>query len=115
MMADGDPVVLWVTGSSEAAGVRGVGRVRGKVDHKPPPGHEEEEVYFEQPSTSGLWVPVKIVLTETVLPRQRVATHKVLKDAEVFRAPRLGNPNFLDWAQWTAIEGMLEEAGVEKR
>lgn len=115
MMADGDSVVLWVTGSSKAAGVRGVGRVTGKANHKPPAGHEEEETYWKQPSTSGLWVPVEIMLTEKVLPRQRVATHKALKDAEVFRAPQLGNPNFLDRAQWAAMEGVLQEAGVDKR
>ena len=110
LMTKGDPVVLWVTGDGKHAGVLGVGQVTGQVGQRTA-GYDYEESYWSQsqgPRTKALlWVPTEIGLVPTSLSRHVVRAEPALRAAEVFAAPQLGNPNFLDIAQWAVLQWML--------
>ncbi len=109
-MAKGDPVVVWVTGDGHHAGILGVGQVTGHVGLRPP-GYDYEEDYWAPsqgpPAKALLWVPTEIGLVPTSLSRHVVRAEPALRAAEVFAAPQLGNPNFLDIAQWAVLQWML--------
>ncbi|SCL17357.1 hypothetical protein [Micromonospora inyonensis] len=100
LMADGQPVVLWASGSRGGPpyGVWGVGRLTG-----PPVPHGD-----------GPWT---VPLDLTVLaPERRVRRDALRADArlaaaEVFRQPQGANPSYLTVAQFAALHDHLPPTG----
>jgi predicted RNA-binding protein with PUA-like domain len=114
----GDPVVFWVTGKQPTLppGVWGVGHVTGSVYEEV---EEVEEVEADDGDALDYWrdpearakavcfVPVETELRDRPVPRQDIQSVPVLADAEVFRVPQLGNPNYLTKSEWAALQQLV--------
>lgn len=93
LMAAGQPVVFWASGSRARLpyGVWGIGRLTGPAEFDP---HD------------GRWrVPLDLTIRE---PAHRVSRAELradarLADLEVFRQPQAANPSFLTGAQFAAL------------
>jgi hypothetical protein len=93
LMAAGQPVVFWASGSRGrlAYGVWGLGRVTGKPRPDPDGG---------RPS-----VPLALVIREPELwvSRAVIRADPRLADLEVFRQPQAANPSYLTVAEFAAL------------
>lgn len=97
LMAAGQPVVFWASGSRGRLpyGVWGRGVVTGPAGPRPGDGKCE--------------VPLDLTIGEraTWVPRAELRADPRLADAEVFRQPQGSNPSFLTVGQYAALREHL--------
>ncbi len=98
-MRAGDPVVLWVSGSARsepAAGVWGLGRLRGPAT---------------TPAIAGKpVVPVDVAMLGLLLTRVQARQDPVLQGMEVLRQPSMGNPGWLTVPEWDRLQHVVVAA-----
>lgn len=109
MMAPGDRVLLWVSGSDAGcpAGFLAYGTVSGPC--------------FEGSADSSYWIDrkakaradyfarVDLRLLPALVPKHAVQHHRVLRDIELLRSPFASNPSHLTLEQMAALQPMLDE------
>ncbi len=97
LMQSGDPVVLWISGSSGGRGpepgVWGVGRVAAPV------GLNSAGQF-----AVGLDLPVE---AQVLVPRDQLREDPDLAGLEVLRMPAGSNPSWLTRGQWQALQLLL--------
>jgi hypothetical protein len=95
LMAAGQPVLLWVTGSRPLRYRRGfwaLGTLTG-------PAADE--------GTGGPTVPLNLEFFATPVEAGEVAASAGLADIEVLRQPQMANPSFLTTDQWRRLQPLL--------
>lgn len=97
LMAAGQPVVFWASGSRgrQPYGVWGVGRLRGPALLDPDSGQ------YEVPLDLAVWEPARRVRRAELQADPRLAA------AEVLRLPVGANPSFLTVAEFAALADHL--------
>lgn len=129
MMQPGDPVVLWVTGTDRAPlqpGVWGVGQVTAPVNVEVDLDVDEVEETGDALATDpGYWldlaarararyfVGLDVPFLDEPVSRAEIRAVPALADAEVLRAPMMGNPNWLTRAEWEALQALLPEGAYD--
>jgi hypothetical protein len=99
LMAAGDPVVFWISGSGRrtpVAGVWGHGHLTGPVADGARPS-----------------VPMVVRLLADPVPRVELRAMPEFASLEVLRQPMASNPSWLDQAQWRALRSLLSDTGNE--
>ncbi|HET7398440.1 MAG TPA: hypothetical protein VFJ94_07945 [Intrasporangium sp.] len=99
----GDPVVLWVSGPERdplQPGVWGVGRVVAPVARARASGSDG-------PASGTPKVTLDVPLLEAPVPRALLRATAALAGCEVLRQPQMGNPGWLDGAEWAALQELL--------
>jgi hypothetical protein len=98
LMAAGQPVVLWVSGSRGRlpSGICGVGRLTGPAVRDPADGGW------------GVGLELTVLEPEAWVPRQVLTADPRLAAAEVFRQPQGANPSFLTVAELAAVREHLD-------
>jgi len=118
MMRQGQPVVIWVTGSEGAhpePGVWMVGHVaeeafllpdllEGEVD-------DPDAVLYWLDTSKAVkgewWVPIEVEAVDPVLPRAVIQADPRLRDMELLRIPAMSNPSYLTRDEFAALRDLL--------
>jgi hypothetical protein len=112
-LAAGQPVLLWVTGSTGAdpiPGLWGAGVVTGRYQTDGHTDGDHDEHWLTSPCELGSlhWLPVNVTLFSAPVPRTVLAEDPRLRDLEVFTNPRAGNPQRVTTDQLTVIGRYLD-------
>ena len=109
MMAPGDPVLLWVTGSDPGcpAGFRAIGTVSGPCRE----GSADSSYWIDRKAKAraDYFAQVDLRLLPAVVPKHAVQHHRVLRDIELLRSPFASNPSHLTLEQMAALRPLLGE------
>lgn len=101
-MVSGEPVVLWVSGSSSTieAGAWGVGQVAGPAAPGSP-----DKYWLAKPGS--LYVPLDLRIDRCLVPRDAAKQSPVLSGSELIRMPQMSNPVMLTATEWTEFQRVL--------
>ncbi len=114
MIRVGDPVVLWLTGSTRQMpppGVWAVGTVTGDIDERQ--GSGGGWIDLEARDQVRPRVPVNLSVLEQPLLRTELAAHADFAEAEILVAPRVGNPGVLRRRELAVIADLVDGATPE--
>ena len=111
LIEPGDPVVLWRTrGWTGPAGVVAAGTVIERPDRcELQPGDVDDHRWVSPAARDRPRPRVEVVLALLVRPVEVERTDgvQVLRDLEVRRVPRIGNPSVITPEQWQALEALI--------
>lgn len=101
LCAAGQPVVLWVSGSTGGTPIPGVWAT----------GHLTGPATWRAPAddlAAKYVVPLALDFLPAPLSREVIAAHPDLRDLEVVRQPHMSNPGFITQKQLQALTLLLE-------
>lgn len=110
LMAAGQRILLWVTGSAGACptpGVWGVGTVAGRIFTQSPghdPGFWLDEAERQRQTT---FVPVDIALFDAPVDRDALRCDARLPNLEILRQPKMSNPLWVTRDEYARLERYL--------
>ena len=113
LMDEGQPVVLWMTGSSKTSppGIWGVGWVTAPSEWSAWLSPEDLEGGFwvdeDKAMAARYFAHVDIDLFDDPIPRSIIANHPTLSRSEIFTAPQVSNPSVLTIEEFEAIQDIV--------
>jgi len=115
MMAAGDPVVFWVTGTTgdePTPGIWGIGHIVGPARYEVDFGAADDDGGYWLDEDARLrarfFVPTEIILLDTPVPRAEVAAHPALSGMEILQQAQMSNPSFLTATEFAALKDWFD-------
>lgn len=110
LVREGHPCAMWVTRGDPrvVSGVWAMGEVTG--DPHDDVGDPDDPLWVDEGARRQVRprVPVRLDVLVTPVRREELLADPRLRDAEILRVPRIGNPAAFTPAQWQALTDLVE-------
>jgi hypothetical protein len=107
----GHPCVLWITrGDARVpSGLWAVGKITG-APHEDV-GDPDDDLWRDESARRQLrpQVPVQLRVLDEPVPREAIQADPRLRELEILRVPRIGNPAAVTPDQWWALQDLFDE------